>query len=315
MPPRPPADAQSRPSSQVQAARAAQNATHKSLNASDAASSAVPVRDGTAGAQQAAASLAGAANVSSTQVRLAPRTCTSSPTLHRTCETCTAQAWRWRAQDMQAPVEHEQSAGLPSASPIAVFTSGDEGCTFCRPPSQVARRPGLPGWACNVRACLLQVLPLAVNKQQAPKVPGRQAYHVVASVNGNVYTEWQAIVCYHWWRKARAMDTQGVMGGFTRLLHRCRRLLLRRLPCSPVPDRAMQPVLHGRLRFVPRCADLACTSRGCMHGRGVHPVWQHPTAVARPSLSSSCCGLPTWTHTSCLRPHWASGQADSRLGS
>ena len=52
----------------------------------------------------------------------------------------------------------------------------------------------------------------------------RQRYHVVASVNGNVYTAWQARVCYYWYNKAREQDTAGVMGGFTRLLHRCWRL-------------------------------------------------------------------------------------------
>ena len=75
----------------------------------------------------------------------------------------------------------------------------------------------------------------------------RQRYHVVASVNGNVYTAWQARVCYYWYKKAREQDTAGVMGGFTRLLHRSACLALSKAaPLASVPGPPVPCMLLGR---------------------------------------------------------------------
>ncbi|EIE20908.1 hypothetical protein COCSUDRAFT_18099, partial [Coccomyxa subellipsoidea C-169] len=45
-------------------------------------------------------------------------------------------------------------------------------------------------------------------------------YHVVASVDGGLYTEWQVRICYYHYKKMKRQYPDSPMGGFTRLLHR-----------------------------------------------------------------------------------------------
>lgn len=46
-------------------------------------------------------------------------------------------------------------------------------------------------------------------------------YHVVTTVDGGVYTEWQVRIHYYWYKQMRLQYPDSPMGGFTRLLHRC----------------------------------------------------------------------------------------------
>lgn len=46
-------------------------------------------------------------------------------------------------------------------------------------------------------------------------------YHVVTTVDGGVYTEWQVRIHYYWYKQMRLQHPDSHMGGFTRLLHRC----------------------------------------------------------------------------------------------
>ena len=46
-------------------------------------------------------------------------------------------------------------------------------------------------------------------------------YHVVTTVDGGVYTEWQVRIHYYWYNQMRLQHPDSSMGGFTRLLHRC----------------------------------------------------------------------------------------------
>ncbi|KAK9797809.1 hypothetical protein WJX73_009693 [Symbiochloris irregularis] len=52
-----------------------------------------------------------------------------------------------------------------------------------------------------------------------PTKEQRNKYHVVVSVNGNLYTQWQVRVCYYWYQKLRKEHPTSAIGGFTRLLH------------------------------------------------------------------------------------------------
>ncbi|KAK9826707.1 hypothetical protein WJX74_011081 [Apatococcus lobatus] len=44
-------------------------------------------------------------------------------------------------------------------------------------------------------------------------------YHVVTSVDGQIYTEWQVRIHYYWYKQMRLQYPDSAMGGFTRLLH------------------------------------------------------------------------------------------------
>ena len=55
--------------------------------------------------------------------------------------------------------------------------------------------------------------------QASVAAPGEK-YHVVASVDGGLYTEWQVRICYYHYKKMRREYPDSPMGGFTRLLHR-----------------------------------------------------------------------------------------------
>ena len=66
----------------------------------------------------------------------------------------------------------------------------------------------------------------------AEPAPGSIAdkYHVIVTVSEGTYVEWHARVCYFWYKKIKAENPNGAMGGFTRLLH------------SGVPDRWMDEI-------------------------------------------------------------------------
>ena len=109
-------------------------------------------------------------------------------------------------------------------------------------------------------------------------MPGKQAYHVIASVNGNVYTQWQSIVCYYWYKKARAVDKDGVMGGFTRLLHRCVQSVEALSCCSAAQDTWQWP--RG-VRVAQIC--LSKAEQGlCCSGRPDELMKDVPTVVVQP---------------------------------
>jgi hypothetical protein len=44
-------------------------------------------------------------------------------------------------------------------------------------------------------------------------------YHVVVTVSEGIYVQWQARMCYYWYKKIKAQNPDSAMGGFTRLLH------------------------------------------------------------------------------------------------
>ena len=46
-------------------------------------------------------------------------------------------------------------------------------------------------------------------------------YHVLATVDGAIYTQWQIRICYFWYKRVKADSPGSALGGFTRLLHRC----------------------------------------------------------------------------------------------
>ena len=58
------------------------------------------------------------------------------------------------------------------------------------------------------------------NADRASAAVPRDKYHVVASVDGGLYTEWQVRICYYHYKKMRREYPGSPMGGFTRLLHR-----------------------------------------------------------------------------------------------
>ncbi|BDA42463.1 H7M6 Hydroxyproline O-arabinosyltransferase PLENTY [Coccomyxa sp. Obi] len=55
--------------------------------------------------------------------------------------------------------------------------------------------------------------------KQASGAPLEDKYHVVASVDGGLYTEWQVRICYYHYKKMLRDFPDSAMGGFTRLLH------------------------------------------------------------------------------------------------
>ncbi|KAL4518212.1 hypothetical protein Ndes2437A_g04508 [Nannochloris sp. 'desiccata'] len=48
---------------------------------------------------------------------------------------------------------------------------------------------------------------------------GTDKYHVVVTVSEGMYVQWQARMCYYWYKKIKAQNPDSAMGGFTRLLH------------------------------------------------------------------------------------------------
>lgn len=56
--------------------------------------------------------------------------------------------------------------------------------------------------------------------EQASGAALEDKYHVVASVDGGLYTEWQVRICYYHYKKMLRDFPNSAMGGFTRLLHR-----------------------------------------------------------------------------------------------
>ncbi len=56
--------------------------------------------------------------------------------------------------------------------------------------------------------------------EHASGAPLEHKYHVVASVDGGLYTEWQVRICYYHYNKMLRDFPDSAMGGFTRLLHR-----------------------------------------------------------------------------------------------
>lgn len=48
----------------------------------------------------------------------------------------------------------------------------------------------------------------------------RSKYHVVVTVDGSVYAQWQVRVCYFHFKKLKKAAPNSDAGGFTRLLHR-----------------------------------------------------------------------------------------------
>ena len=56
--------------------------------------------------------------------------------------------------------------------------------------------------------------------EQASGAALEDKYHVVASVDGGLYTEWQVRICYYHYKKMLRDFPDSAMGGFTRLLHR-----------------------------------------------------------------------------------------------
>eukprot|EP00884_Botryococcus_braunii_P011356 jgi/Botrbrau1/20220/Bobra.31_1s0017.1 len=67
-------------------------------------------------------------------------------------------------------------------------------------------------------------------------------YHVLVTVDGGVYNAWQARICYYWYKRAKAEDKHGAMGGFTRILHSGKAdKLMEEIPTvvvDPLPPRA-----------------------------------------------------------------------------
>ena len=59
----------------------------------------------------------------------------------------------------------------------------------------------------------------AAQQQQQATDEQRNKYHVVVSVNGNIYTQWQIRICFYWYNKVKAQNPGSAFGGFTRLLH------------------------------------------------------------------------------------------------
>lgn len=56
--------------------------------------------------------------------------------------------------------------------------------------------------------------------EQASSTAPLDKYHVVASVDGGLYTEWQIRICHYHYKKVLRNYPDSPMGGFTRLLHR-----------------------------------------------------------------------------------------------
>jgi hypothetical protein len=48
---------------------------------------------------------------------------------------------------------------------------------------------------------------------------GFDKYHVIVTVSEGIYVQWQARMCYYWYKKIKAQHPDSAMGGFTRLLH------------------------------------------------------------------------------------------------
>eukprot|EP01062_Namystynia_karyoxenos_P012481 TRINITY_DN14488_c0_g1_i1.p1 TRINITY_DN14488_c0_g1~~TRINITY_DN14488_c0_g1_i1.p1 ORF type:complete len:629 (+),score=177.73 TRINITY_DN14488_c0_g1_i1:82-1887(+) len=63
----------------------------------------------------------------------------------------------------------------------------------------------------------------------------RRPYHVVVTATAAVYEQWLCRVMYHWYKKAKARDTCGEMGGFTRLLTDRPDWLVKHIPTVQVP--------------------------------------------------------------------------------
>eukprot|EP01065_Artemidia_motanka_P021718 TRINITY_DN25974_c0_g1_i1.p1 TRINITY_DN25974_c0_g1~~TRINITY_DN25974_c0_g1_i1.p1 ORF type:complete len:580 (+),score=175.62 TRINITY_DN25974_c0_g1_i1:114-1853(+) len=64
----------------------------------------------------------------------------------------------------------------------------------------------------------IDTTPLTEEQVQAGCLHPRRRYHVVVTATPATYEQWLCRVMYHWYKKAKAKDVCGEMGGFTRLL-------------------------------------------------------------------------------------------------